>query len=66
MTDRVTATPEEQLPQGPARPERALRLLRRRDFRRAYAAVAISELGDAFQYIALMWFALIAGRAARA
>src|SRR6266550_4267294 len=29
--------------------------------RRAYAAVAISELGDAFQYIALMWFALVAG-----
>jgi MFS family permease len=43
------------------RPETALSLLRRRDFRRAYGAVAISELGDAFQYIALMWFALVAG-----
>ena len=43
------------------RPETALSLLQRRDFRRAYAAVAISELGDAFQYIALMWFALVAG-----
>jgi DHA3 family macrolide efflux protein-like MFS transporter len=42
------------------RPETALSLLRRRDFRRAYGAVAISELGDAFQYIALMWFALLA------
>ena len=61
MTDRGTATPEEQLPQGPAHPERALGLLSRPGFRRAYAAVAISELGDAFQYIALMWFALIAG-----
>lgn len=35
-------------------------LLRRRDFRRAYAAVTVSELGDAFQYVALMWFALVA------
>ena len=43
------------------RPETALSLLRRRNFRRAYGAVAISELGDAFQYIALMWFALVAG-----
>ena len=34
-------------------PERPFALLRRADFRRAYAAVAISELGDAFQYIAL-------------
>ncbi len=60
MTDPVTAAPEERLQQGRADPERALHLLRRRDFRRAYAAVAISELGDAFQYIALMWFALVA------
>ncbi|HEY6583559.1 MAG TPA: MFS transporter [Gaiellaceae bacterium] len=42
-------------------PERARALLRRRDFGRTYLAVAISELGDAFQYIALMWFALEAG-----
>lgn len=40
---------------------RALELLRRRDFRRLYIAVAISELGDAFHYIALMWFALEKG-----
>jgi len=39
--------------------ERALQLLRRRDFRRTYAAVVISELGDAFHYVALMWFALV-------
>ena len=39
----------------------ALELLRRRDFRRLYLAVAVSELGDAFQYIAIMWFALIKG-----
>jgi MFS family permease len=32
--------------------------LRRRDFRVAYTAISASELGDAFQYIALMWFAL--------
>jgi MFS transporter, DHA3 family, macrolide efflux protein len=38
-----------------------MRLLRRHDFRRVYAAIGVSELGDAFQYIALMWFALEAG-----
>jgi MFS family permease len=41
--------------------EPALKLLRRRDFRRVYLAVAASELGDAFQYVALMWFALVSG-----
>jgi DHA3 family macrolide efflux protein-like MFS transporter len=40
-------------------PERPLRLLRRGDFRRTYAAVVISELGDSFHYVALMWFALV-------
>ena len=45
----------------PPEPERALALLRRRDFRRTYLAIAASELGNAFQYIALMWFALEAG-----
>src|SRR6266508_5029018 len=63
MADPVTAEPEETLAGVPLPPiprERALHLLRRRDFRRAYAAVAVSELGDAFQYIALMWFALVA------
>ncbi|HEY6421265.1 MAG TPA: MFS transporter [Candidatus Binataceae bacterium] len=39
----------------------ALALLRRRDFRRLYLAVAVSELGDAFHYIALMWIALVKG-----
>ncbi|HLX36882.1 MAG TPA: MFS transporter [Candidatus Binataceae bacterium] len=39
----------------------ALALLRRADFRRLYLAVAVSELGDAFHYIAIMWFALIKG-----
>ena len=61
MADSATAAPDELLPEGAGRPERALALLRRKDFRRAYAAVAVSELGDAFQYIALMWFALVAG-----
>jgi predicted MFS family arabinose efflux permease len=61
VSDPITASPQETLPPAEAPSERALALLRRRDFRRAYAAVAISELGDAFQYIALMWFALVAG-----
>ena len=60
MTDSVTALPEEVLGGEPPR-ERALALLRRPDFRRLYLAVAASELGDAFHYIALMWFALVAG-----
>src|SRR5215469_13396487 len=41
--------------------QRAIDLLSRRDFRRLYIAVAISELGDAFHYIALMWIALVKG-----
>jgi predicted MFS family arabinose efflux permease len=57
VTSDLTAARAEAAP----RPETALSLLRRRNFRRAYGAVAISELGDAFQYIALMWFALVAG-----
>jgi MFS family permease len=61
VADPVTTAPEELRPEALEPPERALALFRRRDFRRAYAAVAISELGDAFQYIALMWFALVAG-----
>jgi Transmembrane secretion effector len=38
-------------------------LLRRRDFRTLYAAVSTSELGDALNYIALMWLALEEGGA---
>jgi MFS transporter, DHA3 family, macrolide efflux protein len=60
VADPVTTAPEERLPRTAPPPESALGLLRRRDFRRAYAAVAVSELGDAFQYVALMWFALVA------
>ncbi|MDO8433925.1 MAG: MFS transporter [Candidatus Binatus sp.] len=40
---------------------RALQLLRRKDFRRLYFAISISELGDSFHYIALMWMALVTG-----
>jgi MFS family permease len=61
VTDPVTALPDElREPAAPSR-ERALALLRRRDFRRLYVAVSISELGDSLHYIALMWFALLAG-----
>jgi MFS family permease len=62
MPDPVTAVPEELRPPPEPEPsERAIALLRRPDFARTYAAAAVSELGDAFQYIALMWFALRAG-----
>jgi MFS family permease len=55
-------TEEEDLSHLADEPRRgALALLRRRDFRLSYLAIAVSELGDAFQYIALMWFALEAG-----
>jgi MFS family permease len=39
----------------------ALALLSRRNFRRVFLAIAISELGDALHYIALMWLALDKG-----
>jgi MFS family permease len=41
----------------------SLALLRRRDFRTLYVAVSTSELGDALNYIALMWLALEEGGA---
>jgi len=55
VSDPVFDTPRELVPA--ARPRRALDLLHRRDFRRVFAAVAASELGDSLHYIALMWFA---------
>src|SRR6185437_8894676 len=62
VPDPATAVPEElRPPPEPDAAARALDLLRRPDFARAFAATAISELGDAFQYVALMWFALVAG-----
>jgi hypothetical protein len=36
-------------------------LLARPDFRRVYAAGAISQLGDAFQFVALLWYAVLLG-----
>ena len=60
MADPVTAQPEEARA-GVVPPAGAIDLLRRPRFRRLYLAVAASELGDAFQYVALMWFALRAG-----
>jgi hypothetical protein len=41
----------------------SLALLRRRDFRILFSAVATTELGDALNYIALMWLALEHGGA---
>ena len=59
MSDSVLDVPRELEP-APSR-VRTLSLLKRRDFRRLYLAVAASELGDSLHYIALMWFALDAG-----
>jgi MFS transporter, DHA3 family, macrolide efflux protein len=57
MADPVTNVPEEARVDAVTPPRSAFALLRRRDFRRVYVAVSASELGDALQYIALMWFA---------
>src|SRR5919198_1045464 len=61
MADPVTAEPEEVRAPPVPPPVGVFALLRQPHFRRLYLAVATSELGDAFQYIALMWAALIAG-----
>jgi MFS transporter, DHA3 family, macrolide efflux protein len=58
VADPVTALPEEEL-DATLPPRRAVDLLRRRDFRRTYSAIVVSELGDSFHYVALMWFALV-------
>ena len=57
MSDPVFNVPREVELVTPARVS-SLALLRRRDFRSLYLAVSVSELGDALNYIALMWFAL--------
>jgi hypothetical protein len=56
MADAAAAhtTPDADAP-APSPGDGLLTLLRRPDFRRIYAAGLVSELGDAFQYIALMW-----------
>jgi hypothetical protein len=59
VADPITAAPEEADVGATLPSEGALRLLQRRDFRRTYAAVVVSELGDAFHYVALMWFAVV-------
>jgi MFS transporter, DHA3 family, macrolide efflux protein len=60
VSDPIFDQPRElEVPAAP--PGNAVGLLRRRDFRRLYLAVAASELGDSLHYIALMWFALEAG-----
>ena len=58
MADPVTALPDEELG-ATLPPSAALALLHRRDFVRTYAAIVVSEVGDSFHYIALMWFALV-------
>jgi hypothetical protein len=61
VADPVTAEPEEARVPAVSGADGAIDLLRRPGFRRLYLAVVTSELGDAFQYIALMWAALLAG-----
>ena len=61
MADPVTNAPEESRVDAVTPPRSAFALRSRPDFRRVYVAVSASELGDALQYIALMWFAFEAG-----
>jgi DHA3 family macrolide efflux protein-like MFS transporter len=64
VADPVTAEAEEiALAIAEVPSKRAWSLLRRPDFRKLYFAVAVSELGDALHYIALMWVALVKGGA---
>src|SRR5215475_5957988 len=57
MADPVFDVPRElELTEPAGAP--AFALLRLRDFRTLFAAVSVSELGDALNYIALMWLAL--------
>jgi hypothetical protein len=62
VSDPVFDLPRERELTRPERPS-SLGLLRRRDFRLLYCAVATSELGDSLNYIALMWLALDRGGA---
>jgi hypothetical protein len=54
LSDEPGVSPPEEAPQ-------AIPLLRRPAFRRLFASLVTSRLGDAFNYIALMWVALEAG-----
>jgi hypothetical protein len=65
LSRAATDQPEPGRDEHAAPPPRALELLRSREFRRLYLAVATSRLGDAFHYVALMWVALVAGAAER-
>jgi hypothetical protein len=55
VSDPVVDVPRELEPPVSWRGLPPLALLRRRDFRSLYFAVAASELGDALHYIALLW-----------
>src|ERR687888_1751002 len=59
VADPVTALPEEEL-DATLPPRRAVDLLRRRDFRRTYAAIVVSELAVSSHPTALWWFAFLA------
>jgi hypothetical protein len=61
VSDPAFDVPREVELTEPVRRPSSLALLRRRDFGTLYAAVSISELGDALNYIALMWVALRTG-----
>jgi MFS transporter, DHA3 family, macrolide efflux protein len=62
VSDPVFDLPRERELTRAERPS-SLALLRRRDFRTLFCAVAVSELGDSLNYIALMWLALDEGGA---
>jgi hypothetical protein len=59
IADPIRSLPPEADSEALPERDRALALLRRPDFRRTYAAISVSVLGDAFHYIALMWVALV-------
>src|SRR6476660_9122541 len=53
---------QSQCPQGELLRSDGKTVLRERpDFRRAYLANAVSGLGDSFQFVAVMWIAVVTG-----
>ena len=61
MADRLQQLPDDLLTPEELHVRGALGLLRLPDFRRLFTAVSASEVGDAVNYVAVMWTALLTG-----
>jgi MFS family permease len=61
VADALTQLPDDLLTPEETHARGALGLLRLPDFRRLFTAVSASEVGDAVNYVAVMWTALLTG-----